>query len=375
MLSEAQQEALDAYNLHNFSENFAAKHLNISRSTLRNRLYAAARQGYSLAPDTNPENAPIGFSLDKTTIHLRDGNVVQRWDRVSPTHDQYLEYFLDRIPASTQIPPPSDNNDLMLEWCIFDMHIGLHSWAKETGADYDSKLARQLMVSAAKKIFQHTGRVEQAVLIGGGDNYHADNRSNQTEKSHHTLDTDSRFQKTAWIVYETWCSAIDLAAANAQQVKVVILSGNHDHHSSMHLAMILSAHYRNEPRITVDISPAKHKYYRWGSNFFMTSHGDTGAKRLASYLMNHIIKSNIQGIERMFVRAGHLHKRGRQTPPGLVEEDGVIIEIFPTLAPADAWAAEEAYSNVRATVCNLWHKEFGQRSRIELGVKELLSES
>ena len=77
----------------------------------------------------------------------------------------------------------------------------------------------------------------------------------------------------------------------------------------------------------------------------------------------------------MFVRAGHLHKRGRQTPPGLVEEDGVVIEIFPTLAAADAWAAEEAYSNIRATVCNLWHKEFGQRSRIELGVKELLSDS
>ena len=106
----------------------------------------------------------------------------------------------------------------------------------------------------------------------------------------------------------------------------------------------------------------------------MASHGDTGSKRLASYMMNHIIRNNLTGIERMYVRAGHLHKRGRTTPAGLTEEDGVIVELFPTLAPADAWAAEEAYSNVRATVANLWHREWGQRSRIELGIKELMSE-
>jgi len=99
---------------------------------------------------------------------------------------------------------------------------------------------------------------------------------------------------------------------------------------------------------------------------------DTGGKRLAPYLLNHIIKNNLTGIERKYVRAGHIHRRGRNAPAGLTEDDGVVVEVFPTIAAPDAYAAEQAYSSIRATVANLWHSEYGQRARIELGVKELL---
>lgn len=260
----------------------------------------------------------------------------------------------------------------MLEWPIADLHLGMLSWAQETGADYDYKIARSLMTSAASKIFSSFGTVEEAVIVFLGDNQHADNRQNRTEKSGHILDVDSRYPKTATVIYEIGMTAVDMALQIAKTVRVVVVPGNHDPMSAIHFYMILAAHYRNEPRVIIDTTPRKHKFYRWGSNYFMASHNDTGSKRLASYMMNHVIRNNLTGIERMYVRAGHLHKRGRTVPPGLIEEDGVIVELYPTIAPSDAWSAEQAYSNIRATTANLWHKEYGRRSYTELCVKELM---
>ena len=378
MLTEKQTAAVQAYQQSGHNEREAARTIGIDVKSLRGRLWSAARAGWSVEPDRFVEAAPVGFGLTKSTIQTdRDGEVVQRWDRVSPILSEITqEYFNQRIPAASLVTgiPLTRNDELMLEWCLFDTHQGLLSWAQETGADYDSEIARTLIVNAAEKIFEQVGTVAETVIIGGGDNLHADNRSNQTEKSHHILDTDSRYQRVVRIAYETWCTAIDVALHRSTLVRIIILSGNHDYHASIHLAMILQAHYRNENRVVIDTSPAKHKHYRWGTNYFMASHGDTGSKRLASYLMNHLIKNNITGVERMYVRAGHLHKRGRTTPAGLTEEDGVIVELFPTLAAPDAFTHENAYCGVRATIASLWHKQWGQRSRIELGIKELMSE-
>jgi len=373
--SDKQKEAIEAYESHKHNEMAAAKSIGIDVKALRGRLWSAAKLGWPVTPDRYIEQAPVGFGLAKSTLQINAaGDVIQRWDRVFPmVNDLTVEYFNQRIPAARPIrcPKPA-NNKLMLEWPIADLHLGMLAWQQETGADYDNKIARALMVAAASKIFSMYGSVEEVVIAWLGDNQHADNRQNRTEKSGHVLDVDSRYPKTAEMIYEIGTTAIDMALQMSKTVRVVVVPGNHDPMSAIHFYMILAAHYRNEPRVIVDTSPAKHKFYRWGSNFFMASHGDTGGKRLASYMMQHVIRNNLTGIERMYVRAGHLHKRGRNCPPGLEEEDGVIVEHFPTLASRDAWSTEEAFVNQRATVANLWHKDYGRRSMTELCIKELL---
>lgn len=66
------------------------------------------------------------------------------------------------------------------------------------------------------------------------------------------------------------------------------------------------------------------------------------------------------------MRQGHLHKRGSVTTPDASEIDSVLLETFPILAAPDAYAAEAAYISKKATVANLWHQKYGQRSRLEL---------
>lgn len=341
-----------------------------------------ARTGQLLSPEDFHEHSPIGYLPGKTTQEIRytdeGGEVVREWLRSEPSaqdYEMFLTWLEKRTPnlKATLKKPKEHRKDLMLEWMLMDHHLGMHSWAKETGADYSIKLAQTLINNAAAKIFELHGPVQKAVIVLGGDNQHADNRSNVTEKSGYTLDVDTRYAKMVDAMWASMVTAIDIALTKAMEVEVLILSGNHDFHSAINLSRILAAHYRDVPRVTINTSPEKHKFLRWGTTAFMYTHGDTGTpNRLAGYMLNWLIDAGWTGIERKLVRKGHLHKKGKLTPPGLTEESGVAIEMFPTLAAPDAYAHEQAFVSQRATIANMWHANHGLRSRIELGVRELL---
>lgn len=357
-----------------------AKKLGISEmGVIKNLCYGAINgQDICLSPDRSSQVAPPGWSAHAKSIMHRNGEVVIQWDKIRPDEqaiEQMWKHLENRTPVLPQeIQGPEDfDHDLCVEWLLMDHHLGLYSWASETGADYNIEIAQDLMIRAAQKIFQGPGNVQQAVIVLGGDNLHADNRSAMTEKSKHHLDVDSRYAKSVDAIYAGMAAAIDLALAKAIEVRVVVLSGNHDYHTAINLSRILKAHYRANTRVSIDTSPAKHRFFRFGSTYFMYTHGDTGNNnRLSSFMLNDIRKRGLQGVDRMYVRQGHLHKRGRNTPPGLTEEDGVVVELFPTLAAPDSYAHEQAYQSTRATVANIWHKRWGQRSRMELGVQELM---
>jgi hypothetical protein len=382
-LTDRQQHVLQTFRESNFNIEETARQVGVASINIIKTLFYAARKGASLTSgqtdSDKPDFLPSGWSSkSKSILHRPNGEVVMVWDKAS-IDEQGIEELWKTLENHTpvmahEIPGPETFNEkLMLEWLLMDHHLGLHAWGKETGEDYDTDIAKDLIIRAAKKIYAGM-KVKKTVLVFGGDNTHADNRSNQTEKSRHSLDVDTRYPKTMNALYTAIVTAIDIALGVSETAIVVVVPGNHYYHSAICLAIILAAHYRNNDRVKIDTTPAKHKYIRFGSNYFMYTHGDTGGAKLSGFMMNHIIKQGLQGIERMYVRKGHLHKRGKVVPPGLTEEDGVIIETFPTLAAADSFAHEHAYVSTRATVANLWHADYGQRSRMELGVKELMED-
>jgi len=376
--TERQIEVNEVYHSLNCNVKATARYFDKTRNSISKTLLGGAINGLVVSPDKSSPVAPPGWSTRKKTVQYNKKGIVQVWDKLVPDEIDLkgLWRFLEERTPAAKIkldPPKTFDKNLCLEWKLMDHHLGMHSWAKETGSNYGIKEARFLIESAAQKIFSLSGPVQKAIIVLGGDNIHADNRSAVTEKAKHHLDVDNRYEKSIDGIYCSMTTTIDISLTQANELEIIILSGNHDYHSAINLSRILKAHYRNEPRVKVNVSPGKHKFSRWGDNFFMYTHGDTApAARLATFLLNHIIDKGIQGVKKKFIRKGHVHKRGKVYPAGLTEEDGVIIETFPTLAAPDSWTAENAYSQSRATVAEIYHKKYGQRSRMELGVAELM---
>jgi hypothetical protein len=378
-LTPRQQEVYNAYKNNNCSEKNTARALDISLSSVRKNLFYIARKGFPITPDDFCEHAPAGFKLDKTTLYInKDGQVTGQWPRLSPIDQSYEPFweFLEKRTPILKCPiecPMDYDQDLMLEWKLMDTHLGMLSWAKETGAEYNIDIAQKLIISAAKLIFQKNASIAKAIIVLGGDNLHSDFRSNRTERSGNFLDIGTKYEQNMDGMYMAMVTSIDIALSRAQIVEIITLSGNHDYHSAIALSRILAAHYRNNSRIHINIAPGQHKFSRWGKSFFMYTHGHTAPpKRLATFLLNYIIKKNITGIDYKLIRKAHLHKRGKEVPPGLIEEDGVLIETFPTVAAPESYSVDAAYSQCRATVAEIFHKKYGLRSRMELGVEELM---
>ena len=376
--TDRQKEIHALYRQLNCNSSAVAKQTGLTVTAVNKHLFYAARNGLDVTLYNYSEVAPAGWSSYARSVLHKDGDIKLVWDKIRPDElnlQQFWKFLEDRTPTlKTIFPCPNDyDENLCLEWKLMDHHLGMHSWAKETGSNYGIKEAQFLIESAASKIFEKISGVQKAIIVLGGDNMHADNRSAQTERSKFHLDVDNRYEKSVDGIYSSMVTAIDISLTKSKEVEIIVLSGNHDYHSAINLSRILKAHYRNEPRINVNTSPGKHKFSRWGNNYFMYSHGDTAsANRLSAFLLNHIIDNEIHGIKRKLVRKGHVHKSGKVFPPGLVEEDGVIIETFPTLAAPDSYSAESAFVGSRVTVAEIWHKKYGQRSRMELGVDELM---
>lgn len=379
-LTERQQEVYDVYHDQNCSVSAVCNALNIRRSAVMKHLYFIARKGFYITPDLSSPVAPAGWSSTFKTVQYNKSGVVQTWDRLKPDEiqlEQMWQFLKDRTPTLENIidAPEQFNKHLCLEWKLMDHHLGMHAWAKEVGEDYNIKIAHDLIVKSAEKIFGPIGSIAKSIIVLGGDNIHADNRNAITEKSKHHLDMDTRYAKTIDCIYEGIVTAIDIGLQKSSEVLVIVLSGNHDYHSALNLARILKAHYRKNNRVEIDTSPSKHKFTRWGNTYFMYTHGDTGTnKRFATFFLNYLLNNNITGVARKLIRRAHDHQQKKDVYSGLTEEDGVIIEHFPTLAPRDAYSYDAAYSNVRATVSELHHDRYGQVGRRELGIMELMED-
>jgi ribosomal protein L31 len=377
-LTETQRKCVLAYYDHNMSEFHAAKALGCGVKPLRSSLWLAHKKGVNFAPDNFTEHAPAGYGLSHSTVHIVDGEVKQEWQRIKPivSDADLAQYLSQRIPVSKlELPDKKQcNENLMLEWLVYDSHIGMLAHEAETGNNYDCKIAKHLQIAAGKILFQSFGPIKEAVIVLGGDNQQADNRSGKTEKSGHIVDTDSRYYKMIWAAYETAVSCIEIAAHFAERVRVIVLSGNHDYHSALHLAVQLHAHFRNHDRIIIDTSPERHRFYSWGRQVFMSTHGDVNAKRIGPYALQQAIRRGYASDKdmRLYVRMGHLHKREKRVPELLTEDDGVVIERFPTLAAMEAYSIEGAYTSVRATAARLWHKDHGIFGGREITLGEIL---
>lgn len=375
-LTDKQRECAEVY-LETGNERETAKRLGINISNVRDKLWLAHKKGMIFTADRYSPVAPVGFGLTKSTIQHKDGEIVQQWDRISPlaqSVDDFADYCEKRIPAAEGMgrAPKKVQSEYLLEVPIFDVHHGMLSWAAETGENYDPKISRHLQTGAAKILFDHFGAVDTTVIYFGGDNQHFDNQAARTERSGNSLDTDSRYARVAWCTYETCLTTIEEAKKRSKKVIVFTLSGNHDDTAAIHLAIQLHAYFRKDKQVDIRVEPELHKFFQWNTNAFCVTHGNTNDKRIATYALQQVIRRNMVDVERVMVRMGHLHKRLRGAPQGLVEEDGVVIERFPTLAAQEAYSVAGAYTSLRATSAILWHDRWGRVGGREISLGEIM---
>lgn len=352
----------------------AAKSLNKNKRYLFRALAVvkkkAALQGYS--PEHNmTRTVPDGFTVKGvSTYYNRDGEPSGQWVKSSADNERRLELMREwaeslsaDVPALPKIPAAKDHDkDLLSVYPMGDPHFGMYSMAQESGDDFNLEECSRLTRSAIDRLVSRSPNSERGLLLNLGDFFHADDSSNSTPASKNPLDVDGRYHNIMQVGEDALVYCIRRLLEKHKTVDVWCMPGNHDPHMSLALSMILSAHFRDNKRVTIDKSPSLYKYMRFGKVLIGSHHGH-GAKPADLPLLMANDRAQDWGMsEYRYWYCGHIHHKTMKESPG------VIVETFRTLAPRDAWHAGKGYRAGRDMNLIVHHCEFGEILRARCDV-------
>lgn len=297
------------------------------------------------------------------------GNVSAQWvkTRESDTAFDNIEAIREALEdcrgiASIATPPPDSDDDLLTVYTLPDLHLGGRSWGEECGEDWDLEIGCKTVREAVSHLVSQSHPSKHAVVLGLGDFFHANDRTNQTPKSGHILDVDGRWPKVYRAGTRIAADLVSLVSSRHENVEARFLAGNHDPDSAVTLTVALSLFFDGHDRIRIDDSPSMHYYKRFGKVLLGATHGHT-MKPENMAMMLAVDRAKDWGeseFRHMFF--GHVHHQSSK------EVASVVVESFNSPAAKDAYANSGGWRAGRSLVAITFHRTRGEigRHRINL---------
>lgn len=295
------------------------------------------------------------------------GKVKGQWVKTDEDKARQLEIFKETVAGfKSQIPqtpkikkPKGTNKDLLYFIPVGDAHIGMYSWAEETGADWDTDIAEKLLIGASEYLIDAAPACDTCVIALMGDFFHYDSMEAVTPTHKNVLDADTRFPQMVRTGIRVARYMIDRALQKFGKVRVIVEIGNHDLTGSIFLAEMLSQFYEKEPRLTVDTSPAHFHYFQFGKVLLATHHGHGRAAKFND--LPEIMATDCEGIwsetRYRYWFTGHVHHKSAE------DKRTCSIESLRVLPPADAHAANNGYRLRRDMQGIVFDRETGEMGR------------
>lgn len=318
------------------------------------------------APDTH-------FVKGTSTLYDEDGNVKIQWVKTDKKLiDQHkvmkeiMQGLKDDLP---KLKPKRKNpnavySDKAVVIPLGDPHVGMLSWAEETGVDWDLSIAEEKYAKVFDYLNNGVEPCEVAYILNLGDFFHADNVEGVTSRSGHSLDMDGRFQKMIRVGVRIIRRMIEGALDKHGRVHVVNEIGNHDDTGAMFLSIALDEMYRYEDRVTIDTSPAPYHYFKFGKVLIGSHHGHTTKIDKLPLVMAADRPEDWGDSTHRYWYTGHIHHDTRK------EFSGCVVESFRTLAAKDSYAAWHGYrsgQDMKAIVLDREHGEIA-RHTVNIGM-------
>ena len=378
----------------------AATALGLSESTIRHHLRTAARRGLlGFAPvlegfevskvSTDPKGrsyvsqkperggafeVPAGHSIKGISALVDgDGRTVQQWVKTRGEPDPLAladaikAAFADyKYPAQALPAPDIKYEDILAFLPISDMHMGMRAWGRSVGADWDLNIAVKTFGAKWRQLMAQCVPAKQAVMLWGGDVFHSNNNKGETDAGT-PLDMDGRYdaivEKTCFLAVEF----VDVALQRFEHITIRVLKGNHDPDSSVALVYFLLAHYRNEPRVTVDCDPSYFWAFQFGKTMHFAHHGHKLKPKRAPITMAVDYPQMWADCPHRFASFFHVHHSSR-----LHEDGSVDVRTWQAPVASDEWHHGQGYRAGRSFHAVFFDREEGYRGEcaVQLSPRE-----
>ncbi|MDY7025904.1 MAG: winged helix-turn-helix domain-containing protein [Pseudomonadota bacterium] len=304
-----------------------------------------------------------GLELKGTsTLYGDDGKAKLTWVKTNKKAEDLKKVFEAMFAAlSGELPvlePRPFNqavsDQLLNQYTITDYHLGMLAWDKETGANWDLRIAEETLISYFAAAIEESPKAHTAVFAQLGDFLHFDGLLPVTPTSKHVLDADTRFEKLVESAIRVIMACISMLLSKHQHVHVIMAEGNHDLASSVWLRQALNIIYQNEDRITVDTRPDPYYHFQWGSTCLFYHHSHLKKMEQLPSVFVAKFKEDFGRSKNVYAHTGHFHHVKQ------IESNLMIVEQHRTLAAPDAHASRGGWISGRDAKVTTYHKDFGK---------------
>lgn len=324
---------------------------------------------------TQPDNLPEGIKLrgTSTLTDLRTGETVMQWVKTTADEAAREAAMLaaigalgEKIPRDKPRRAPSRTiADLANVYVLTDYHLGMLAWGEETGADWDTDIAEQMLVDWFAAAIAQAPAAELGVFAQLGDFLHWDGMDAVTPTSKHLLDADTRFQKLVRVAIRAIRRVIGMLLDKHDRVHVLMAEGNHDMASSIWLREWLANVYEDEPRVTVDRSPDPYYCVEHGKTALFFHHGHKKRPNAIDTVFAAKFREVFGRTEHAYAHMGHLHHID------IKETNLMVVEQHRTLAAPDAHASRGGWMSGRDACVITYSKQYGEVGRLRINSKML----
>lgn len=283
------------------------------------------------------ENARLARALRKAKFFKEVETETQRRE-IEEQFTVLKKLAAEEAPLPKVVYPAKPTSGNLLEINIPDAHLGKLAWSLETGYEsYDYKIAEAMYRRAQATILDRSSHYsfDRVILVLGNDLLQSDNMLSQTTRGTF-VSTDGRYHKTFYNACRMQIDCIE-QARKVGPVHVITMPGNHDRLAAWHMGHALEMYFHNYPDVTFDNTPTARKYFEFGVNMWMFTHGDTGSKEDYPLLMATEQPAMFGRTKFREIHCGHTHETKT------LEKHGIRVRVLPALCPPDEWHAANGF--------------------------------
>lgn len=309
---------------------------------------------------------PQGYLLKGISVMTdATGNERVRWQKLDmdavkrqSAQEAAFQAMCEKLePLAPVAGPAITDSDLITVYTLTDCHIGMLSWDKETGADWDLTIAERCLVSTMARMIDAAPPSADGLVNELGDFEHFDSMKPMTPEHGHILDADSRFQKMIMVSTRILRRVIEHALTKHQTVYVQIKEGNHDPAASAWKRVMFSMLYASNPRVKIDMSPNPYTVHQHGKTLLGFYHGHLARLESLGELFAAQFREQWGQCPYVYIHTGHKHHVKEE------ERKGCTLVQHPTLASPDAYAARGGWISKRQATSMTYHRLTGEFAR------------
>ncbi len=309
------------------------------------------------------DRKPVTVTMYRTKAKFKKINI---WENLSKLREDLKQDLFETFQSYAYRPTykidKKNSEGYLLEIGAYDLHLGKLGI---TGDEYSLDVARTRLHTAIDSLFHRARgfKIEEIVFVVGNDFLNVDKDKPFASTTKGTPQSNS---VSAYDAYrfgrKLLVECINLLAQTAP-VRVVVIPGNHDEESMLHMGDTLEAIYENTEHITVDNSRPLMKGYVYGECLLIFDHGNRvkNYKNLASVISQRFreVWSEVKHIE---VHRGHLHSLKTNIMGQVEELNGICVRHLGSMSPTDQWHDDSGYiSAIKRAHAFIWHKTNGMQ--------------